>query len=395
MKSGRRKNILFIAALSILLAGCSPQTTGPQRIIENGIEIVVNGPSIYPDGGRMRGISLREEFRIDIEDAAMAAAGLTDVSTLDFDSHGRLYVFKHGANSGPVVFRFDKSGKFSKSFVTIGQGPGEVENPEFLSITSRDETPIKNENTQSLQYFDPEGRLLRSIQISGDFYYNGPKQLALLPNDDYLIRYIPVDRNMNFDKICVGIFNARFKLLKNLAEYGLPKKPDLESPFPKFPITAISINSIFVGSYVPGDEISVFNLQGELKRKIQVRYPTAQIPADFKKTIFAALPSGRDWRTIMKFPKSFPHYQEFFADDEDRLYGVSFEKHRESGANFCDIFSPDGVRIARAALGYHDYASLMSISPNFDVVIRNSRLACVRAKANDFKEIIVYSMIWS
>jgi hypothetical protein len=392
VKSGSKKYI-FVLSLAFLQADCSPQTTGPQRMVENGIEIIVNGPPIYPDDGRARTISLQEEFRLDIEDAAMTTAGLTDIATIDFDSRSNLYVFKHGANSGPVVFLFDKAGKFSKSFVTIGQGPEEVGFPEFLGINARDEILIINGNSRSLQVFDTEGRLLRSIHIPDDLSYIRPKGLALLPNDDYLIRYLPMDRNPRIEKIRVGLFDNHFKKIKDLAEYSMPV--EIQTPFPAFPITTASKNSIFLGSFDPGNEISVFDLSGELKQKIRLSYPTAPIPSEFKEAVFAALPKGQPWRATMTFPAAFPHQQAFFTDDENRLYGVSFEKDPISGANLCDVFSPNGTRIARVSLGYYDFTTMLSMAPNYDVVIRNGRLVCVRGKTNGFKEIIVYTMIQS
>ena len=110
------------------------------------------------------------------------------------------------------------------------------------------------------------------------------------------------------------------------------------------------------------------------------------------------IPDKRGYEPIHAFVKElekYPRFQALFADDSGRLFVAGTEKDPESGANICDVFSPEGVRLFRTALGYHNLLlSAFLNEPAFDVVIKQERCYCLREKADGFKEVVVYSMIW-
>jgi hypothetical protein len=90
-----------------------------------------------------------------------------------------------------------------------------------------------------------------------------------------------------------------------------------------------------------------------------------------------------------------PALQGFFADEEGRLFVASGKREALSGANICDIFSPEGVRFARAAIGFQDLIRYSLEGIPFDVVLRNGRAHCVREKESGYKEVVVYRVIWN
>jgi hypothetical protein len=56
----------------------------------------------------------------------------------------------------------------------------------------------------------------------------------------------------------------------------------------------------------------------------------------------------------------------------------------------CDVFDPEGVFVARVGLPAPDeYLSYVGRS-----VAEGGLLYCLREKANDFEELIVYRMMW-
>lgn len=390
------KRFLFCLLAMALFWSCHPRSEGPKRIIKNGIEVVDNGAGVFPAPEGPRSLSLREEFRIDLEDEALAAAGLTDIATIDADSKGRVYLFRRGMGQGPVVFQFDDRGRFLKSFCTIGQGPGEVEFPQFLRISAVDEVRVLSQGATRLVYYDLQGRFLRQSRVSHDVQLV-PNRIKALANGNYLAQYLLPDKDMNLAKVVLGLFDGEFHKITDIRDYEIPDsiKPGFKL-LAYYPIVGVSAMAFFVNWGPEGREIAVFDLDGRMKRLIRAEFPSLPVPSGFKKAILDQIPLnlGKDIRDLFQTLETFPPFQSFFTDDNGRLFAAGFEKDPVSGANICDVFSPDGVRLMRNGLGFQDLLRDLWEMGSRDVVLKNNRCYCVREKPSGFKEVVVYSMIW-
>jgi len=396
MGDGMKWSAVFFL-LAALAVCCAPKDKGPQRIRENGVEVVVNGAAPYVVAGQPRALTLREEFRIDLEDAALADAGLTDVAIIDTDSRGRIYLFRRGGNQGRFIFRFDERGRFQKSFGTTGQGPGELIYPNFLRITAADEIPAYSQNAASIVYLDQDGRLLRSLPVPAAYRFLR-QRFVLLPNGNVLAQYLPIDEQGRFSKVTLAMFDAQLRKIRDIHDFELPNRPEeLKNPFVSLPLIAVTDHAFFVNSAPSGSDIAAYDLEGKLVRLIRSPFPVLRIPPEYKKELLDRIPNTRGYeslRALIRNVETYPSFQAFFADDRDRLFVEGFEKDPTSGANMCDVFSPDGVRILRTGLGYHDLLRFIYEVQAFDVVIKKDRCYCLREKADGFKEVVVYSMRW-
>jgi hypothetical protein len=385
----------MVAALAV---SCVHKDVGPQRIRENGVEVVVNGAEPYTVPGQPHSLSLREEFRIDLEDAALADAGLSDASTINVDSKGRIYLFRPAGpgTKGQVIYQFDDHGKLLKSFGTIGQGPGELMYPNFLRMTAADEIPVLTGDTRSLAYLDSDGRLLRSLPLP-DGYHFILNRFVLLPNGNLLGQILPNNEQNRFSKLTLTIFDASLKKIRDVLDFKLSEDWTRKELLRGIPLIAVTGNGFFVNSGPSGSDIAAFDLDGQLIRRIRVPFPAVRIPGEAKKALLDRIPDTRGYEPIRAFIKeleTYPRFQALFADDSGRLFVAGAEKDPASGANMCDVFSPDGIRILRTALGYQDLLLLLSAQQAFDVVIKKNRCYCLREKADGFKEVVVYAMIW-
>jgi hypothetical protein len=381
---------LFMALLS-----CSPASgRGPKRIMENGMEVVVNGADPYALKGEPRALLLREEFRIDTEDEQILTAGLADVATIDVDSEGRIYAFRRGGNSGHLIFRFDDRGRFQKSFVPIGQGPGEVLYPKFMRITAEGEIPVVNRSARRVDFFDLDGRFLRKLALPEDTYLLPIRGIERLANGNYLVLHFSVGPNLEVLGIVLTMTDSAFHTVKDLYEAPFPGE-QIETPFIDYPLFAASNRAVFVSSYKPGSDIAIYDLDGVPVRGIRLDYPTPKITPGFREAFLSQFhPPKSPQLKSLKFPEYFPHVQAMFTDDAGRLIISSFGKDSGSGANICDVFTPGGVRILRTSLGFQD-VTRWADSEMFDVVIKNGRAYSIGEKGEGFKEIIVYALTWS
>jgi hypothetical protein len=386
----------MVAALAV---SCAHKDAGPQRVKENGVEVVVNGPAPIAISGQPRSLSLREELRIDLEDPALAEAGLADASIINVDSKGRIYLFRPvgpGAK-GRVVFQFDDRGKLLKSFGTIGQGPGELMYPHFLRMTAGDEIPVLTGDTRKLAFLDSDGRLLRSSPVpSGHRYLLN--RFVLLPNGNMLTQSLPLNEQGQFSRLTLSIFDARWKKIRDIHDFTFPDRlEDTKNPFVSFPLIAVGVHAFWVNSAPSEKDIAAYDLDGNLIRLIRSSFPILPVPGEYKKELLDRVPNARGYepvRTLIGHVEKWPSFQALFADDRDRLFVEGFEKDAMSGDNFSDIFSPDGVRFSRIALGRHEILRAVFETQPFDIVIKKDRCYCLREKADGFKEVVVYSMIW-
>jgi hypothetical protein len=81
-----KKTILLISILSLFLY-CGPKQEEVERIMEDGVEVVINHLEPYEITGEPTTFTLEEEFTIDFEKDFFAKAGIIDISGADIDSN--------------------------------------------------------------------------------------------------------------------------------------------------------------------------------------------------------------------------------------------------------------------------------------------------------------------
>lgn len=393
ISKGWWRSFVFLAAA--FCVSCSSKPAGPVRSVENGVEVVDNGTGIYAVPGQPSSLSLREEFRIDLEDEALAKAGLSDIASLGVDSLGKIYLIRRAVGSGPFAFQFEKDGHFLKSFAEVGQGPGEVEFPRLLGISESGEIRLLSEG--KIVVFDTLGRFLRQTPVIGDTRFLA-QWMKPLSNGNFLAPYIPLNKEMIFNKIALGLFDRDLRKIADIREYPLPDDETKAGPNPMayVPILGVSPSAFFVNWGFESRDIAVFDLEGRMKRIIRAIFPSLPVSDTYKKEILDQLPKamGGGTREYFQSLQLFPPFQSLSIDEHGHLLASTFDRDPASGSFLCDIFSSEGVRIARAGLGYQDFLRDYITSGVCDVVLKNGRAYCVREKPSGFKEVIVYKMIW-
>lgn len=395
-RQGRRWPIGFLLAafLVVFLAACDAKPKGPIRSIENGIEVVDNGSGYYSVPGQPRSLALREEFRIDLEDEKFAAAGLTDVSAIDADVRGRIFVFGSGLKSGPFVFQFDDKGSLMRSFCLKGQGPAEVEFPVYFGMTASSEILIHS--TSRFVVFDLDGEFLRQERIEKWVRFVGLRQ-RVLANGNILAPYIPENKEMVAREVALALFDGRLNKQTDIRSHSLPETGRIgQNPLAHVPIFGASASVFFTNGGDEGRDIAVFDLDGRPKRIIRADFPSRQVPEAYKKDIIERWSKavGDDtWKFIASL-SLFPPFQSLAVDEKGFLFVSTLDRDPDSGAYLNDVFSPEGVRLFRVGLGYQDYIRDSFNNSFLDVVLKNGRAYCVREKESGFKEVVVYRMDW-
>jgi len=128
------KKLIYLVLILSLFIFCAPQQEKVERIIEDGVEIIVNHIEPYKIKGEPSTFTLEEEFVIDLERDDIAEIGLTELQDFAVDSSGNIY-FSDSNSKENLIFKFDAHGNHLKSFCLKGQGPGELTGAPMMMFT--------------------------------------------------------------------------------------------------------------------------------------------------------------------------------------------------------------------------------------------------------------------
>jgi outer membrane protein assembly factor BamB len=389
------RNKYFVFSAIILLFGlvilnsCSSKSEKVEKINEDEVEVVLNHSEPYELKGEPGTFRLDEIFVIDLERNDLAAIGLTEIHDFAVDSDGDIY-FSDSRGKENLIFKFDASGNFLKSFCRKGQGPGELPRAPSLTFTQDDELVAYSD--MKLLIFEPDGSLLREVKTDVRYIVGA----YCLENGNYLFvltRY-PQEESEKTSHLAM-LYDPNFNEIKEL---------DKIETFPLVVqrIEGITYNlaaevgngKIFTGSQQRAYEIYVHDFDGNLTRKIRKDYINVPPSEDYKENFLGMFKGDPSLYEAAKekiyFPSSMPPYHYFLTDAKGRLYVMTYEKGINPGDYMFDIFNPEGVFVGRKSLkGF----SILEVPPR-NIKIKNDHFYSIEEKESGFKKFVVYKMNW-
>jgi len=390
----KKFGIFLYIVLFLLL--CGPKQGKVERIIEDGIEVVVNHLEPYQIKGEPTTLTLEEEFVINMESEKIAEIGMSHISMFGVDSRGDIYCMSSKDEKGNLFYKFDNQGNFIHSFGREGQGPGELQIPMFIRLNKQDEIVILD-NRKKLTIFNAKGNLIREISIDSNHQIatlleNGNilAMRSLIKPDDGIIELPIVLCNSDLEEIKVLVPGQK------IANFSRANKINGLDMSPDFFVWSISNGHICVGNLEKGYEFSMYDIVGKLLRKIRKEYNPVKVPQELKEQMLKRFerPALESIRKKIYFPDFFPPFQYYFMDDKGRLFVMTYEKGNNPREFLYDIFNPEGIFIGRTKLSNYGNFLLTQRKSPFYVVAKNNRLYCVREKESGYMELVVYKMQW-
>jgi hypothetical protein len=373
---------VFGVVAVFLLFGVSQGQNRPERDMKGGVEVIVNHLKPYAIKDQPVELHLEELFSINTADASMLPIGLIEMYTFDVDSKGDIFAIRWRASEN-YVFKFDSQGRFVKSFVRRGQGPGEIEWGGTVAIDNQDRVIAKDPSKSKFLLYDNDGRFLKEIYLPRNLDIEAP-----LPNDGYLISWQDIGPEVFTDHI--GLCDSSFGNIKALGSRSVPnvtmgatKRMVGEDKL----IQTASKRKIYVGYSKNGYEIGVYDLEGNMLRKIRKNYNRVRIDQDDKDKFLKQNQRNPD-RDKYYFADYWPAFRYCFADDDDRLFVMTYEKGENAREAVYDVFSPQGMFIARTTLD--------NVGEYFILTVRakKDRIYCLREDDEGYKELVVYKANW-
>jgi hypothetical protein len=376
------KKAVTIFTCFLLLFACQKQPK-IDRATENGVEVLLNHIQPYSLKSESGTLILEWTFSIDTEKEDMFKVGLTDIETFDIDLEGNIYIIQWQSKDN-FVFKFSPEGRFIKSFVRFGQGPGELEYGGTILVNPDNEVMAKDPSKKKFLIYDREGRFLKETRLEKTY------SLVPLRNGKYLVFW--GEDTSELRKQFVGVCNSEFNDVKVLDEFQYPNVMNARCPVNRdLMIYRASGDKIYIGNTAKGYEIRIYDLDGSLLRKIRKDYKPVAVSEEVKKAYFERLPKDYPIKDNLYFTEKWPPFRGLYSDDQGRLFVLTYEAGLNPGEFMYDIFNAEGIFIGRVSL-----ANMKNLfRPNsFTVRAIKNHLYGLQEKESGSKELVVYKMRW-
>ncbi len=369
-----------------LLASCGGKQPQIDRTTENGVEVIQNHLAPYAIKGEPTDFRLEEELTIDFAGPAIGEMGLANATDFVVDAQGFIY-FMHVWKEGDTIFKFGPDGRFLKSWGRKGQGPGELQFMIGACLTRSGQLIVSDHTNLKLIWFTDEGKLIKELRYPPD----GRFDIIYPVGDNRFVGYARAWTEPESDsfEFTFYLLDGALKELKKLDVYRYPnpaKKGERGVNFNEFFVVKSSPSRIFIGNEDRGYEILELDHDGNPLKKIRKEYSRVRVPEEIIKKRKAAY--NRPGRSYY-FPDHYLPICDFFADDDNRLFVMTFEKGSNPGEYWYDIFDHNGLFIRRKPLNILTWGEIAACGQ----VTRN-RLYCFQERADGYRVFKVYKIFW-
>jgi hypothetical protein len=356
--------------------------------------VVINHLKPYVLRDEPSTLTLERVLSIDTEKDSTATLGVTDIYSFDIDTGGNVYILRLPTGPGSLVFKFSEKGDFITSFGRMGQGPNEMEYPSQILAVVRDNVWVVESPKEKYYVFQSDGTPAGEQRVSPGFDNiipprNGTFLLTRLVAEDMTARYFPIILNLG---------DSRFQTIKELDRFksrpnrhvvaSLPEKIVCGTEFVF--LAAAMGDRVYAGNSERGYEILVYDLEGQLIRKIRKEYNPVPVSEEYKKSYMKPYEQFMpDYAKKIYFPEYWHAFRSFFMDDDGRLFVMTYEPGENPGESMFDVFNKDGVFFMRKSLNV--------LCPGPSTILARAhgdRLYCVQEKRSGYKELVAFRMVW-
>jgi hypothetical protein len=366
-----------------MLVSCGQKQDKVEKIIEDGVEVIVNHLEPYQIKGELNTFSLEEEFTIDSENDDLAELGIGSIYEYDVDSEGNVYF-----ESRDQIFKFNNAGKFVQTISRKGQGPGEYQLIAGLRITKSDKISFYDSRNVKFLFFNLDGTFIEEKKRTEINYWG-----RYLDNGNFLVRERQNEPEKGIRKFHYALLDKNFKKIKDLyPTYWLEIPYYQTEKLSLVPYTMnneVSNDKIYVSSNAKEDlEIGVYNFHGDLLKKIRKETDRTRIPKDYKEKLLTRWSQSRAWEEYSYkdkhyFPDYFPPFKMFWVDDDERIFVETYRTGEIPGEILLYIFNPEGIFVGTQSLKEARYRRF-----------KNNRMYCVYRKESGYEELVVFKMKW-
>lgn len=366
MKQKYTANLIFVIAFSIMMLSCNQQKAKWQGTIEDvdGITTIRN-----PETPLFSGDSLTLA-----EDLIIQASGENDeyqfgeIYGISTDNDENIYTLD-GKESKILIF--DKDGVFKRYIGRKGEGPGEVNFPTGIQITS--DGVIVITCTTKLVFCSLSGDYIRQKK---HHLFDVNPQIDSSGNVISMVMFPGKERGSFITAL--QIFNSDLALISNLAELrGMMNLEDRYlSLFPQRIYYTILPNDDVAWGFNDEYRLNIVQTDGAINKRIIKKGGSIILTEERKNEI---LQTRNRPGVVWDIPKYLPFFHHLLSDELGNIY-VSTYKHDSAGFRYIDVFSSDGKYMYEFKLKYEPR------------LIRKGCIYCIAEDVSGLHNIIRYKM---
>lgn len=369
-------SISLFLSVFIMLISCQKQKAEWKGSIEEekGVTVVKNPKEpIYSEGvfileeelsmGEAEG---REEYLFNL------------IISIAVDDEERIYVADRKESH---VKLFNENGKYLRTIGKKGQGPGEMQMPIYVQISSQNELIVHDYIAQRLSFFSLDGKYLRQkstaktrnlfIPIKMDSHGNLIVTAAFAP--------LPIGGKK------LKIYDSNLELLTMVTkeERGIRGVFDIGKPSWYCDISP-SDNIVWGDSkeYV----LQILNSKGDLIKIITKDHDRVEITAEDKERYEKLYAEPIKIGMKLNFRGHFPAFSEISVDDEERIFVKTYERvEGKEDLFYFDVFESGGKYIAKIPIN----ANL-----NRNSIWKRNKLYTIEEDEEGYQVVKRYKVIW-
>lgn len=369
MMKSKIKNALITLLLFcfIVATACENQKTIWKGTIEeeNGVTVIKNpkepmyGEDVF---------SLEEELSI-AQIKGEKELLFSEIRSLAVDEEGRIYALDIKEANVKV---FDYNGNYIRTFGKKGQGPGELNFPLVMFITSQNEIVVEDFRNK-LVYFSTEGELIKSIPITK----LGVSGVDIDSQGN--IVGLGIVREKEDPRYEVKKFDSDSNYLHSLGSSPLPSAtPGVFNPFMAVIRHEIYSDDQIICGYPEKYEIKIYNSAGELKKVIMKDYDPVEITEEEIKEQTDGIPPDLK----LSISKYHSAYGRFLADDEDRIFVMTYERIEGEEGYYYDVFDAEGKFTVKIPLKSRPH------------VLKNNQFYTIEEDEEGYQVVKRYKVTW-
>lgn len=377
------KKIIWLLLLPLLFLSCGREENKVETHREGGVEVVLNHLEPYRIRGEESMMRWEEEFVIDLEDPSVSERGLYGLDSFAVNSVGEIFLLQQRTETDHL-YKFTEDGRFLLSFARNGQGPGELSRPTYITVTPEGLIHVCDPANAKVVLYQSDGRLEKEITLEANIPLIHPLENGLF----VLFGRLRPDQEGRFLKYRLELCDQDFQFLKLLDEFQIENfrvTGRIQGTQPGFGL-AFGGTRIFTANEGRGYEIWVYDQEGRLVRKIRKPFQPLPVTAAIKEKVLER--TNENARPLLFFPESLPPFRALFADEEDRVFALTFEPAGRAGENMIDLFNPDGVFTGRLS---GDMST--SLGTPLAAIVRGERVYHIREEADGYKQLVVERIV--
>jgi len=372
---------IFISLLAVLIVIVM---YGGQRVISKGeveeekAAVVINNPSkpIYNKDV----FGLEEELSLGIKEGREEYT-FTKIAGMDIDENRNIYILdKKSAN----VRVFSSNGEFLRTIGAPGQGPGEMQSPQFIQVTHNQQVIVWDPLTFRFLFFALDGKYVKQISSSRISYPLHPIKFDSKGNLIALLIPPPPKGGIELAK-----FNSNLELMMKISKQEKDEsylKQEFRMIAPSL-FCAVSKNDCVVWGDSKKYILYIMNFSGKLKKKITRDCRPIRISKKDKEKLLERFQRLSVKKLGFKpvFPKYYPLFQDLSIDWEGRIFVKTYEKFNgDDGFYFHDVFDSEGHYIAKVPIK----------GDVIDLFWRESELYTIEEDEEGFEMIKRFKVYW-